>query len=149
MGPYCRYCDTRCFVLRRLPDDAHWRPGLDVLMATCLTGMAHDRERIGYDHTTAINPHAAPYLADPEPGDVQEKLRRALRAFVGRDELPQPIEIAVDQSGGEWTVHMIYNDHVVRRITLSHPRDAAVVAWALIAAIPGVKCDVRVLPEES
>lgn len=51
MGPYCRYCDQRCFVLRALPDG-------HLLMATCPAGMAHDRAVTGHDHTTAVNPAA-------------------------------------------------------------------------------------------
>lgn len=59
MGPYCNFCDRRCFVLRDLPDGS-WSG----LMATCAKGMEHDRKQTGYDHTTATNPLAAP---DPEP----------------------------------------------------------------------------------
>jgi hypothetical protein len=50
MGPYCRYCDRRCFVERILHDD-QWS-----LLATCEAGMEHDRERVGEDHVTARNP---------------------------------------------------------------------------------------------
>ena len=53
MGPYCQFCDQRCFVERQLPS------GLHLLMATCQRGMAWDRDHCGYDHTTAINPRAA------------------------------------------------------------------------------------------
>ena len=55
-GPYCRYCDQRCFVSRKMPDDATWRPGETVHLATCVNGAAHDREETGHDYTTAINP---------------------------------------------------------------------------------------------
>jgi hypothetical protein len=52
MGPYCQYCGHRCFVERRVPDS-------DVtILATCPEGTAHDRAVLGYDYTTAINPHA-------------------------------------------------------------------------------------------
>jgi alcohol dehydrogenase class IV len=51
MGPYCRYCDHRCFVERRIPDTR-----TTVLLATCSAGMAHDRSAVGHDHTTALNP---------------------------------------------------------------------------------------------
>lgn len=50
MGPYCQFCDRRCFVPRRLRD------GREMLLATCTAGMAHDREAVGEDHTTATNP---------------------------------------------------------------------------------------------
>lgn len=49
-GPYCRYCDHRCFVARTLPDFS-WSGHL----ATCPDGMAHDRKRLGFDHSTALN----------------------------------------------------------------------------------------------
>ncbi|SFK52422.1 hypothetical protein SAMN05421835_12358 [Amycolatopsis sacchari] len=51
-GAYCRFCGRRCFVDRVLPDGSWWH------LATCPEGMAHDRKVLGYDHTTAINPHA-------------------------------------------------------------------------------------------
>lgn len=53
MGAYCVFCGHRCFVLRVLPD----RP-VEVCMATCQAGMAHDREMLGHDHRTAVNPYA-------------------------------------------------------------------------------------------
>jgi hypothetical protein len=60
MGPYCNYCDHRCFVRRELPADspakAAPRFAGEILMATCARGMAHDRRETGYDHTTAIKP---------------------------------------------------------------------------------------------
>lgn len=52
MGPYCKFCDHRCFVPRVLPSGAH------LLMASCAAGMAHDRDATGHDHTTARNPLA-------------------------------------------------------------------------------------------
>ncbi|MFG3710994.1 hypothetical protein [Micromonospora sp. NPDC047730] len=50
MGSYCRFCDRRCFVLRVLRD------GRSMALATCARGMAHDRQKCGQDHTTALNP---------------------------------------------------------------------------------------------
>lgn len=52
MGPYCRFCDRRCFVERELPS------GRRLLMATCPSGMDWDRQTTGHDHTTAVNPRA-------------------------------------------------------------------------------------------
>jgi hypothetical protein len=46
----CRFCGNRCFVFRTLPD-VSWSG----LLATCADGMAHDREGLGHDHTTALN----------------------------------------------------------------------------------------------
>jgi hypothetical protein len=50
MGPYCKYCDTRCFLPRRVGDRT-------LLMATCHRGMEHDRASTGgHDHRTTLNP---------------------------------------------------------------------------------------------
>lgn len=51
VGAYCKFCDHRCFVERLVPGS------LVTHLATCSRGMEHDRERLGYDHTTAFNPH--------------------------------------------------------------------------------------------
>lgn len=45
MGPYCRYCDHRCFV--------HDPSGGPLILATCARGMEHDRAMLGYDHKMA------------------------------------------------------------------------------------------------
>ena len=53
-GVYCKFCDHRCFVYRIVP-------GSNVThLATCAAGMAFDREQLGVDHTTAVNPAAEP-----------------------------------------------------------------------------------------
>lgn len=59
MGPYCNFCGRRCFVPRTLPDFS-WSGH----MATCTAGMAHDRQELGHDHTTALN------LAAPVPAGL-------------------------------------------------------------------------------
>jgi hypothetical protein len=59
-GSYCRYCDHRCFVERRLPPDATMHAGRIIHMATCPRGAEHDRAVTGYDHRTAINPASDP-----------------------------------------------------------------------------------------
>lgn len=64
MGPYCRFCDHRCFVERIVPGEHAPNTLLGataghLLMATCPAGMANDRELTGHDHTTAINPRKA------------------------------------------------------------------------------------------
>lgn len=52
MGPYCKYCDMRCFVPRIVPG----REG-PILLATCHGGMRHDRQYTrGHDHRTTENP---------------------------------------------------------------------------------------------
>ena len=55
MGPYCKYCRRRCFLLRVLAD------GRSMLLATCASGMAHDLAAVGQTHETAVNP-----ITDPE-----------------------------------------------------------------------------------
>lgn len=53
-GSYCRYCGHRCFVERSVmvADVVLWRG----YMATCRDGAAHDRHKVGVDHTRAHNP---------------------------------------------------------------------------------------------
>lgn len=55
MGPYCKFCHNRCFLLRVLAD------GRGMLLATCTAGMAHDLAAVGQTHETAVNP-----ITDPE-----------------------------------------------------------------------------------
>ena len=70
-GAYCKFCDFRCFVLRVIPDGPS--KGWEGHLATCARGMAYDREKTGYDHTTAVNP-----VTDPEAA-------AAIHAGMGRD----------------------------------------------------------------
>lgn len=46
MGPYCNYCDKRCFV----PNPNHSDPfnGGATILATCLGGQKHDKRLLGY-----------------------------------------------------------------------------------------------------
>lgn len=77
MGPYCRYCNTRCFLTRVLAD------GRTMLLATCATGMEHDRATCGEDHTTAVNP-----VTDPDGAALRglyAKAERAARCTHGAD----------------------------------------------------------------
>lgn len=74
MGPYCQFCDFRCFVVRRLP----FTTG-DFLMATCQRGMAHDRAQTGHDHTTAINPAALRDAVVPDSRDLEQARSIACR----------------------------------------------------------------------
>lgn len=54
MGPYCRYCDTRCFVPRQIlvGGNVIWSG----IMATCSQGKEYDRNLHGQDADTAHNP---------------------------------------------------------------------------------------------
>ncbi|AGK87733.1 Lsr2-like DNA bridging protein [Mycobacterium phage Phrux] len=57
MGPYCKFCDHRCFVPRQVivGGTVIW----DGIMATCAKGAEFDRDRLGVDFRSAHNPHAA------------------------------------------------------------------------------------------
>ncbi|MBD3004643.1 hypothetical protein [Streptomyces sp. 5-10] len=55
-GSYCKFCHTRCFVYRVIPDGP--QKGWAGHLATCGKGMEHDRRATGHDHRTAINPMA-------------------------------------------------------------------------------------------
>lgn len=75
MGPYCKFCDFRCFVIRVLPD------GTTRMMGTCLRGMEFDRRACGLDHIAAINP-----VTDPEAVDaLRAKLSAASATTEARD----------------------------------------------------------------
>ncbi len=74
MGPYCRFCDQRCFLERRIPG----KPGT-ILLATCERGMERDRKMTGgFDHTNTINPYAAP-AAEPAPEVWRTRMDRRVR----------------------------------------------------------------------
>lgn len=47
MGPYCQYCDQRCFVPD--PHGAARIHGSPIILATCTKGKARDRKSVGYD----------------------------------------------------------------------------------------------------
>ena len=57
-GPYCRYCDQRCFVERVWPPDEKrpYNSGRRSYFATCPAGAEHDRAVLGFDYRTAGNP---------------------------------------------------------------------------------------------
>lgn len=55
-GAYCKFCDQRCFVYRIVPGSTVTH------LATCARGMAFDREQLGVDHATTVNPMAADYV---------------------------------------------------------------------------------------
>lgn len=60
-GSYCRFCDQRCFVDRKLPEGHKCSDFCAAIchtwhLATCAEGAALDRRRLGYDYSTAINP---------------------------------------------------------------------------------------------
>ena len=60
-GAYCKFCQTRCFVLRVIPDGP--QRGWTGHLATCRSGMEHDLKVTGHTHITAVNPSTEPELA--------------------------------------------------------------------------------------
>jgi hypothetical protein len=79
-GAYCRYCDHRCFVLRRLPADARGpHAGTTIHLATCARGMEHDRSVTGYDVDTAINPARHASTSSPSTSMVDVPARQGHR----------------------------------------------------------------------
>ena len=61
MGSYCKFCQTRCFVVRVIPDGPS--KGWSGCMATCQGGMAHYLAKTGHTHLTAVNPVTEPEAA--------------------------------------------------------------------------------------
>lgn len=55
-GAYCKYCNHRCFVYRRVivGGETVWSGH----MATCGKGAEHDRRSLGVTFREAFNPHA-------------------------------------------------------------------------------------------
>lgn len=77
MGSHCDFCQTRCFVERAYPTETKWEY---TLMATCSRGMAHDREKTGYNHKTAANPVTDPRFRKT---DSEERINLMVRSIVG------------------------------------------------------------------
>jgi len=50
MGPYCRFCDQRCFVHMPMETPAHIVKayGNSTIIATCRAGQAFEKEQVGY-----------------------------------------------------------------------------------------------------
>lgn len=67
MGPYCKYCDQRCF--QPDPYGLARVHGAPVILATCTKGMEHDKKAVGYNIL-----EARAYAEGPRPAT---KLLRA------------------------------------------------------------------------
>lgn len=52
MGPYCKFCNRRCFVPLPLgtPPEIVKAYGSSTIIATCPAGQAFEKERVGYCH---------------------------------------------------------------------------------------------------
>ena len=69
-GAYCRFCQTRCFVYRVIPDGPS--KGWSGHLATCQAGMAHDLKKTGHTHLSAVNPILDPDAAEAIGLEMQE-----------------------------------------------------------------------------
>jgi hypothetical protein len=85
---------------------------------------------------------------EEEALEARERAQKALTITDPSGHPMLPAEVAVSQSGDEWTVHLIFAAPVVTRLRFESPGAARAVAWAIIAALPGVEYDLRALPEE-
>jgi hypothetical protein len=50
MGPYCKFCDNRCFVYLPVdtPEPIRQAYGTSTIIATCPGGQRFEKEKIGY-----------------------------------------------------------------------------------------------------
>ena len=95
MGPYCNFCQRRCFVMIRDDDpiglrQAYLRRGIN-LLATCQRGIEHDKQQVGWsleDRIEAYQRAGAVGQARPaEPGVTEMPFRSNVSE---RDAKPQP-----------------------------------------------------------
>lgn len=135
MGPYCRYCDLRCFLLRVLND------GRTMLLATCGRGMEHDLASTGETHETACNPvtqprqaarlgllreerscsrHAAAVCDAADCRRARSRLR--IDAAAPGEEPPDPLEVL--------------SRRYARRTWAAHGRPTVAVFWGFRSADP-------------
>ncbi len=121
MGPYCRYCDFRCFLLRVLND------GRTMLLATCRRGMEHDLASTGETHETACNPTTQPRQAARlgllrEERSCSRHNAAACDAAAPGEEPPDPLEVLSRQ--------------YPRRTWAGHGRPTVAVFWGFRSADP-------------
>jgi hypothetical protein len=52
MGPYCKFCNNRCFVHipEGTPQEAIDAYGINTIVATCQGGQAFEKQRIGWNY---------------------------------------------------------------------------------------------------
>ena len=64
MGPYCKFCNTRCFVplTASTPEHIQKAYGNNSIAATCKQGQAFEKEKIGYCYQDILDA-----AADPNP----------------------------------------------------------------------------------
>jgi hypothetical protein len=56
MGPYCKFCDNRCFVYlpEETPEHIVRAYGTATLVATCLGGQRFEKEKTGYCYSDIV-----------------------------------------------------------------------------------------------
>lgn len=125
MGPYCSYCDRRCFVPRLMPHDAKRYAGGSVIMATCPEGAAHDLEATGYTYITAVNP-AYPHRQDAID-DVRVVVDRLAGMATGRAvvtiRFEAPVDLFDDVRIESWADIAVREAGVRHEIAKTRPRD--------------------------
>jgi hypothetical protein len=82
MGPYCDYCQRRCFLERAYPTENGWR---HLFMATCDRGRQSDREKTGYDFKTAANPVTDPRFQSDAGARTERMTTLAIEALSAID----------------------------------------------------------------
>jgi hypothetical protein len=52
MGPYCKFCDTRCFCYfpQNTPTEILEAYGTSTIIATCPAGQAFEKKQTGYNY---------------------------------------------------------------------------------------------------
>jgi len=56
MGPYCKFCDTRCFCYfpQGTPDHILKAYGTSTIIATCPAGQAFEKRKVGYCYNDIV-----------------------------------------------------------------------------------------------
>ena len=75
MGPYCKFCGTRCFCYfpQETPEHILKAYGTNTIIATCPAGQEFERQKVGYCYNDIIREIRAAELPDaPACGDGQD-----------------------------------------------------------------------------
>ena len=104
-GAYCKFCGTRCFVLRVIPDGPC--KGWTGHLATCQRGMMHDFGKTGHTHITAVNPvtehEAVAALVAAMPAIEKAVLREMARRVLALDAADRTLRHQPDHPNkGPW-----------------------------------------------
>ena len=71
MGPYCKFCDNRCFVYLPMATPPHILKayGTNTIIATCRGGQKFEKEKIGYCYNDIQEAIAFSLSINQEPWD--------------------------------------------------------------------------------